>query len=69
MKDCDNVKAPQSQTCHDHQNRWYSHAVRYGRQSLLGIRRVLRRTEEERLPWLPTINHQIQLHDAPAAEN
>jgi len=38
--------------------------VRYGRQSLLGIRRLVRRTEEEQLAWLPAINRQVQQHDA-----
>jgi hypothetical protein len=63
MKDCNNLKIADCQTCEQHQNRWYSHVVRYGRQSLLGIRRLLRRTEEEHLAWLPNVNHQVQPHD------
>ena len=63
MHDCDGLKVPPSQTCVQHQNRWYQHAVRYGRQSLLGIRRIVRRSEEERLPWLPTFNQPVQQHD------
>jgi hypothetical protein len=63
MHDCDNPKVPPSHTCAQHQNRWSKHVTRYGRQSLLGIRRLLRRSEEERLPWLPTINRQVQQHD------
>ena len=36
---------------------------------MLGICRLLRCSEEERLAWLPTINRQVQQHDAePAAE-
>jgi len=63
MHDCNNPKNLPSQTCVQHQNRWYQYAIRYGRQSLLGIRRLVRRTAEERLPWLPSINQQVQQHD------
>src|SRR5438046_2825464 len=69
MKNCDNIKVPPSQTCQQHQNHWYTYAVRYGHQSLLGIRRLLRCTEEEWLPWLSNIDHQIQHHDIPATSN
>ncbi len=37
--------------------------VRFGRQTLLGIRRMVRRSEEERLPWLPNLTRPVQLHD------
>jgi len=67
MHDCNNPKVPPSQTCALHHNRWYSHVIRYGRQSLLGVRRLVRRSEEERLPWLPQVNRQVQPHDAAAA--
>jgi hypothetical protein len=56
MRGCNNPKVPPSQTCVHHQNHWYQHAVQYGRQSLLGIRRLVRRSEEEHLAWLPSIN-------------
>jgi hypothetical protein len=70
MRDCNNQKVAPSQTCPQHQNRWYQHAVRYGRQSLLGIRRIVRRSEAERLAWLPTFNRQAPQHDnEPAASN
>ena len=69
IRKCDNPKVPPSQTCHQHQNRWYSHAVQYGRQSLLGIRRLLRRSEEEHLDWLPAVNHQPQPHDEEPTSN
>ncbi|KAF8996452.1 hypothetical protein BDQ17DRAFT_1392046 [Cyathus striatus] len=46
-----------------HQQKWQSHLTRFGRQSLLGVQRILRRTQEERLPWLPQINRQVQAHD------
>jgi hypothetical protein len=69
IRDCNNLKIANTQACHQHQNRWYSHAVQYGRQSLLGVRRLLRRTEEERLPWLPARNRPIQLHDDSTTSN
>jgi hypothetical protein len=49
IRDCNNPKSPPSQTCVQHQDRWYKHATRYARQSILGIRRLVRRSEEEHL--------------------
>jgi len=71
MHNCDNIKVPPSQTCTEHQNNWYRHAVRYGRQTLLGICRIVRRSEEERVAWLPTFNRhtQQQYDEAVVAEN
>jgi CxC5 like cysteine cluster associated with KDZ transposases/CxC6 like cysteine cluster associated with KDZ transposases len=67
MHNCDNIKVPPSQTCTEHQNNWYRHAVRYGCQTLLGIRRIVRRSEEEQVAWLPTFNrHTQQQHDEAA---
>ena len=68
IKDCNNSKAENSQTCQLHQGRWHSHITRFGRQSLLGVRRLLRRTEEERQEWLPPINREVQPHDQPTVE-
>jgi hypothetical protein len=34
----------------------------------LGVKRLLRRTEEERLPWTPVSEHVVQPHDEPAAQ-
>jgi hypothetical protein len=67
MRDCDNPKAGDGQTCDEHQGSWYSHTLRYARQSLLGIRRILRRTEEEGLPWLPQVDHPVHAHDDASA--
>jgi len=64
MHNCSSPKVPLTHTCTQHQNHWYHHVVRYGRQSLLGIRRLVRHTEEERLAWLSAINQQVQQHDA-----
>ena len=63
MRDCDRPKVAPSHTCAIHQNRWRQHIIRHGRQSLLGIRRLIRRSEEERVEWLPRRNRQVQPHD------
>src|SRR6202050_1754086 len=63
MRDCDRPKVAPSHTCAIHQNRWHQHIIRHGRQSLLGIRRLIRRSEEERVEWLPRRNRQVQPHD------
>jgi CxC5 like cysteine cluster associated with KDZ transposases/CxC6 like cysteine cluster associated with KDZ transposases len=65
MRNCENPKATGIHTCAQHINRWNSHVTRYGRQSALGVSRIIRRTEEERLPWLPTHNQEFQPHDEP----
>jgi hypothetical protein len=66
IQDCDRNKAPDIHTCEQHRERWHSHVIRFGRSTLLGVRRILRRSEEERLPWLPAPNRNIQPHDEPA---
>ncbi|KAF8986413.1 hypothetical protein BDQ17DRAFT_1393674 [Cyathus striatus] len=70
IADCDNYKEPNTKTCIEHDNRWRSHLIRFGHQSLLGIRRILHRTDNERLDWLPPVNHQVApAHDNPPAAN
>lgn len=64
MKECPDEKAPNSQSCINHLRRWVSHGLRYGRQSLLGICRIVRHTEEENQPWLPQRTRPNQSHDA-----
>ena len=63
MRDCDRPKVAPSHTCAIHQICWRQHIIRHGRQSLLGIRRLIRRSEEERVEWLPRRNRQVQPHD------
>jgi len=63
MHDCDRPKVPPGHTCAIHQNHWYQHAIRYGQQSMLGICRLIRRSDEEHLDWLPQRNRQVQPHD------
>jgi hypothetical protein len=63
MHDCDRQKVAPSHTCAIHQNNWRQHIIRHGRQSLLGIRRLIRRSEEERVEWLPQRTRQVQPHD------
>ena len=68
MRDCQNIKVAGTQTCQRHQGIWYNHVVRHGRQSLLGVRRLLRQTEDENLPWLANAPgvRRAQPHDEPA---
>jgi hypothetical protein len=66
VQTCQNPKTDRTQTCIQHSNIWCSHVVRFGHSSLLGIRRLLQRSEEERLPWLPASTCNLQPHDQPA---
>jgi hypothetical protein len=66
VQGCEDLKAAGIQTCNQHRERWHSHVVRFGRSTLLGVRRMLRRSEEESLPWLPAPRRNIQPHDEPA---
>jgi hypothetical protein len=66
VQGCQRNKAEDIHTCHQHRERWHSHVIRFGRSTLLGVRRILRRSEEERLPWLPAPNRNVQPHDEPA---
>jgi CxC6 like cysteine cluster associated with KDZ transposases len=56
MRDCDRPKVPPGHTCATHTNCWYQHVIRYGQQSLLGICRLIRRSEEEHVDWPPQRN-------------
>ena len=66
VKNCNNLKQNSSQACEQHQGFWYSHVVRHGHQSLLGVCPMLRRREEERLDWLPQGQQNVQPHDQAA---
>ena len=63
MRDCDRPKVAPSHTCAIHQNRWCQHIIRHGRQSLLGIHRLIRCSEEEHVERLPQRNQRVQPHD------
>jgi hypothetical protein len=65
VQNCSNPKVAGTQACHQHRETWRSHVVRFGRSTLLGIRRMLRRSEEENLPWLPAPARNTQPHDDP----
>ena len=68
IQNCDNLKVAGTQACQAHQEQWYNHVTCYCHQSILGIRQLLRRTEEENQPWLPGVAHQVQPHDEAAPE-
>jgi hypothetical protein len=68
MRGCENDKVAGTQACATHQEHWYQHIVRHGRQTLLGFRRMLRRTHDENQPWLPAPRVLAQAHDEQAPE-
>lgn len=65
VKGCHNDLVAGTKACVQHRATWRSHVIWFGRQTLLGIRRLIRRTAEEGLPWLPQQNVQPLMHDAP----
>jgi hypothetical protein len=65
---CARPKAAGIKTCQEHREQWFSHVTRFGRSTLLGIHRMLRRAQQEILPWLPAHAHQVQPHDEPEGE-
>ena len=68
MVDCTEFKVDGTLTCIQHQREWNSHRVRYGGSSVLGVQRLLRRSEEEGLPWVQVSGHSVQPHDQPASQ-
>ncbi|TFK35631.1 hypothetical protein BDQ12DRAFT_611479, partial [Crucibulum laeve] len=69
IKNCNSPKAENSQTCQAHQHNWHSHIIRFGQQTLLGICRIIRCSEEEQHIWLPQVNRQQPAHDEIQASN
>jgi len=69
IQGCSNHKSAGIQTCEQHREHWHQHVIRFGRSTLLGVRRMLRRSEEEKLPWLPAPNRNVQPHDQAAPAN
>jgi len=57
-----------TQACPRHQDEWHQHVIRHGRQSLPGFNRLVRRREEENLPWLPQRRNPPPAHDEPAED-
>jgi hypothetical protein len=68
MIGCSNPKVDNTRTCSQHQSQWNSHIVRFGRSNLLGVQRLIRRSEHEQLPWVPISEHTVQPHDQPAPQ-
>jgi hypothetical protein len=67
MRDSAQRKLPATQACEEHQEQWYKHVVRYGRQTLLGFNRLVRRSDTESLLWLPQRRQPAAPHDEDAA--
>ena len=57
----------QTQACPEHQEQWKKHLEKHNRYTYTGIRRVLRRPNEN-LPWAPPITENVQPHDEPDTE-
>ena len=68
LTNCTNPKLDDTLTCAQHQREWNSHVVRFGRTNLLGVQRLLRRSETEGLPWVPVSERVAQPHDQPASQ-
>jgi hypothetical protein len=66
VSNCTRLKEPGIQTCAQHRGLWNSHVTRFGRSSLLGVQRMVRRSETENLPWISASEHNLQPHDQPA---
>lgn len=64
---CHIQKEPGTQACHWHQREWSKFVQSRSAQNLAGIRRMLRRPNEN-LPWQPTREANTQPHDEPAPE-
>jgi hypothetical protein len=68
MVDCMNSKLDGTLACLQHQRQWNSHVVRFGRSNLLGVQRLLRRSETEGLPWVQVSDRPSHPHDQPAPQ-
>ena len=69
MVDCTEDKLEGTLTCVQHQRQWNSHKARFGRSNFLGVQRLLRRSEEEGLPWVQQVPERpVQPHDRPAPQ-
>lgn len=51
VADCTNPKQAGTKACIGHRDTWKAYISRFGRSTLLGIRRLLRRADEEAVPW------------------
>jgi hypothetical protein len=47
IDNCHNPKAAGTMACAQHQSQWHAHVVHYGCSNLLGVQRLLRRSENE----------------------
>ncbi|KAA1478958.1 hypothetical protein DENSPDRAFT_861947 [Dentipellis sp. KUC8613] len=68
IRGCDNQKMDKSKACINHQREWKAFVTRFGRQSMLGVRRMIKRNENENVPWLPNNLNAPQPHDEEADE-
>lgn len=66
VQNCNNEKQENTKACAAHQPTWQQHISRFGRATVLGIRRLLRRSVTGSLPWNPIQNFRgnAPAHDA-----
>ncbi|KAJ8691018.1 hypothetical protein PTI98_010632 [Pleurotus ostreatus] len=70
VKGCEANLVEGTKACQIHQQQWNTHRGRYGNQSMLGMRRALRRAEAETQDWLPAQTRaRLQHDDDDAQEN
>jgi hypothetical protein len=62
VHNCQNDKINSTQACLEHQGQWKKHVQNNSRQSMVGVRRMLQRPNEN-LPWDPVRGRNHQPHD------
>ena len=60
--DCDNQKILGTQVCQEHQQQWTRYSSQHSRQTLAGVRRILK-NPSELMPWQSPLNQNAQPHD------
>ena len=66
--DCTNQKILGTQVCQEHQQQWTRYSSQHSRQTLAGVRRILRNSGDL-MPWQSPLNQNAQPHgQTPAAD-
>jgi hypothetical protein len=63
IQNCQNIKVNPTHACHQHQSEWKKYIQSHSRENLSGVRRMLKRPEEN-LPWqINNVQRNVQPHD------
>jgi uncharacterized Zn finger protein (UPF0148 family) len=62
IRGCQQIKINPTQACGQHQSEWRKHVQSHSRETLSGVRRMLRRPGET-MPWQNDIQRNMQPHD------